>query len=130
MPIPAALIRAHLNFLPDEAADDVILSHYSAVAEAWVSSYTGLPFDPANALMVQAGLMLIAHQFESREAVTFASAYQLPFGVTDLLAGLKRQVIGYIPQPTPPAPPPLLISWDDEMVWDDAMVWDEATANA
>ena len=97
MPIPAALVRAHLNFLPDETADDAILAHYGNVAEAWVVSYTGEPFDPDNALMLQAALMLIAHQYEAREAVTFASAYQLPFGVTDLLAGIKRQVVGYIP---------------------------------
>ena len=98
MPLPAALVRAHLNFLPDETADDAILTHYGNVAEAWVASYTGLPFDPDNALMLQAALMLVAHQYEAREAVTFASAYQLPFGVTDLLSGIKRQVVGYIPE--------------------------------
>ncbi|REG26212.1 phage gp6-like head-tail connector protein (plasmid) [Paracoccus versutus] len=98
MPIPLALVRAHLNFLPDEAADDAILTHYGNVAEAWVASYTGLPFDADNPLMLQAALMLIAHQYEAREAVTFASAYQLPFGVTDLLSGIKRQVLGYVPE--------------------------------
>ncbi|RCW83467.1 head-tail connector protein [Paracoccus lutimaris] len=98
MPIPAALVRAHLNFLPDETADDTILTHYGNVAEAWVASYTGLPFDAGNVLMVQAVLLLVAHQYEAREAVTFASAYQLPFGVTDLLSGVKRQVVGYVPE--------------------------------
>ncbi|WP_240540447.1 head-tail connector protein [Paracoccus sp. pheM1] len=91
--MPVALVKAHLNFLPDETADDAILTHYGNVAEAWVASYTGLPFDADNPLMLQAALMLIAHQYEAREAVTFASAYQLPFGVRDLLAGVKRQVI-------------------------------------
>lgn len=99
MPLPTALVRAHLNFLPDETADDAILSHYSAVGEAWVASYTGLPFDPDNALMVQAALLLVAHQYEAREAVTFSSAYQLPFGVHDLLSGLKRQVVSHVPAP-------------------------------
>lgn len=98
MPIPAALVRAHLNFLPDETADDAILTHYGNVAEAWVASYAGLPFDPDNVLMLQAALMLVAHQYEAREAVTFASAYRLPFGVADLLSGIKRQVVGYIPE--------------------------------
>lgn len=93
------LVRAHLNFLPDETADDAILTHYIAVAEAWVASFTGLPFDDTNALMVQAALLLVAHQYEAREAVTFSSAYQLPFGVHDLLSGLKRQVISYTPEP-------------------------------
>jgi len=99
MPIPAALLRAHLNFLPDETADDTILTHYGNVAEAWVASYTGLPFNPDNALMLQAALLLVGHQYEAREAVTFASAYQLPFGVTDLLSGIKRQVVSYTSEP-------------------------------
>lgn len=98
MPLPSALVRAHLNFLPAETADDAILTHYGNVAEAWVASYTGLPFDADNPLMLQAALMLVAHQYEAREAVTFASAYQLPFGVTDLLSGIKRQVVGYVPE--------------------------------
>lgn len=94
MPVPSALVRAHLNILPGEREDEnEILGHYGNVAEAWVASYTGLPFDADNPLMLQAALMLIAHQYEAREAVTFASAYQLPFGVRDLLAGVKRQVI-------------------------------------
>lgn len=96
MPLPTALVRAHLNFLPDETQDDAILTHYGNVAEAWVCSYTGQPFDADNALMLQAALLLIAHQYEAREAVTFANAYRLPFGVTDLLSGLKRQVVGYV----------------------------------
>ncbi|AGT09268.1 head-tail connector protein [Paracoccus aminophilus] len=98
MPLPTALVRAHLNILPGEREDEAeILTHYANVAEAWVSSYTGLPFDPANALMVQAALLLVSHSYESREAVTFASPYQLPYGVHDLLSGLKRHVISYTP---------------------------------
>lgn len=99
MPLPIALVRAHLNFLPDETTDDTILTHYGNVAEAWVASHTGLPFDPDNVLMLQAALMLVAHQYEAREAVTFTNPYQVPFGVTDLLSGLKRQVVGYVPEP-------------------------------
>lgn len=99
MPIPLALVRAHLNFLPDEREDlNELLTLYAGVAEDWVASYTGLPFDNTNRLMVKAALLLIAHQYEAREAVTFASAYQLPFGVTDLLSGIKRQVLGYVPE--------------------------------
>lgn len=69
------------------------------MAEAWVASYTGLPFDAAQPLMMQAALLLIAHQYEAREAVTFSSAYMLPYGVSDLLSGLKRQVVCYVPEP-------------------------------
>jgi hypothetical protein len=97
MSLPIALIRAHLNL--DDDRDPDLLTHYSNVAQAWVQAYTGLPFDVANALMVQAALLLIAHQYESREGVTFASPYQLPFGVHDLLSPLKVRVTGYRLEP-------------------------------
>ncbi|TGN68274.1 phage gp6-like head-tail connector protein [Paracoccus liaowanqingii] len=94
MPLPIALIRAHLVI--DHEDDDQILTHYSNVAAMWVAAYTGQPFDPANALMAQAALLLVATQYESREAVTFSNAYQLPFGVHDLLSPLKERVTGYV----------------------------------
>ncbi|HWL56536.1 MAG TPA: head-tail connector protein [Paracoccus sp. (in: a-proteobacteria)] len=99
MPLPSALVRAHLNFLPDETADDAILTHFTRWAEAWVESYTGLPFDADSPLMVDAALLLVAYRYENREAVTFSSPYQLPFGVIDSLSGIKRQVVGYVPEP-------------------------------
>lgn len=89
------LIRAHLVI--DHADDDQLLTHYAAVAAAWVAAYTGLPFDADNALMAQAALLMVAHQYEAREAVSFASAYQLPFGVHDLLSPLKARVTGHVP---------------------------------
>lgn len=93
---PLPLVKAHLVL--DHSDDDQLLTHYSNVAAAWVAAYTGQPFDPANALMTQAALLLVATQYESREAVTFASAYQLPFGVHDLLSPLKARVTGYQPE--------------------------------
>lgn len=97
MSLPIALVRAHLNLDDDRDAD--LLAHYGNVAVAWVQAYTGQPYDPASALMVQAGLLLVAHQYESREGVTFASPHQLPFGVHDLLSPLKERVTGYRPEP-------------------------------
>lgn len=94
MPLPIALIRAHLVI--DHEDDDQILTHYVAVAELWVAAYIGQPFDTDNALMVQAALLLVATQYESREAVTSSNAYQLPFGVHDLLSPLKDRVTGYV----------------------------------
>lgn len=91
--LPLALIRAHL--VVDHADDDQLLTHYGNVAAAWVAAYVGAPFDPASPLMVQAALLLVATQYESREAVTFASAYQLPFGVHDLLSPLKVRITGH-----------------------------------
>lgn len=93
MPLSTALIRAHLNV--EEGRDEDLLTHYANVATMWVEAYTGQPFFLDNALMVQAALLLVAHQYESREAVTFSSPYQLPFGVHDLLSPLKNRVTGW-----------------------------------
>lgn len=94
MPIlPLPLIRAHLVI--DHEDDDQLLTHYAAVAATWVAAYTGQPFDPDNALMAQAALLLVAHQYESREAITFSNQYMLPFGVHDLLSPLKARITGH-----------------------------------
>lgn len=97
MSLPTALIRAHLNL--DDDRDGDLLTHYANVAAMWVAAYTGQPFTIDNALMVQAALLLVAHQYEAREAVTFASPHQLPFGVHELLSPLKERVTGYRPEP-------------------------------
>ncbi|MCB5409155.1 head-tail connector protein [Pseudogemmobacter faecipullorum] len=93
MSVPLPLIRAHLNL--DDDRDPDLLSHYANVAALWVAAYTGQAFTADNALMVQAALLLVAHQYESREGVTFANPYQLPFGVHDLLSPLKERVTGH-----------------------------------
>ncbi len=90
MTVPVALIRAHLNIEDDR--DDDLLIHYASVATMWVEAYTGQPFLTEHPLMTQAALLLVAHQYEAREAVTFSSPYQLPFGVHDLLSPLKERV--------------------------------------
>lgn len=92
MTVPIALIRAHLNIEDDR--DEALLTHYGDVALFWVAAYTGRSFNAENPLMVQAALLLVAHQYEAREAVTFASPHQLPFGVHDLLSPLKERVTG------------------------------------
>ncbi|WP_273688906.1 head-tail connector protein [Ketogulonicigenium vulgare] len=96
MSLPLALIRAHLAI--DDDRDDELLTHYTRVAQVWVQGYVGAPFDPDSPLMAQAALLLVAHQYEAREAVTFTSTYQLPFGVHDLLSPLKTRVTGYVPE--------------------------------
>jgi len=96
MPLSIALIRAHLNL--DDDRDPALLTHYANVAEAWVQAYTGQPFDTDNALMAQAALLMVAHQYEAREAVTFTSTYRLPFGVHELLSPLKDRITGHQPE--------------------------------
>ncbi|NPD16274.1 phage gp6-like head-tail connector protein [Xinfangfangia sp. D13-10-4-6] len=89
MSLPTALIRAHLNL--DDDRDPELLTHYANVAAMWVAAYTGQPFTADNALMVQAAL-LVAHQYEAREAVTFASPHQLPFGVHASLDHIQHRI--------------------------------------
>ena len=93
-----ALVRAHLNLEPDPA-DDALLTHYVEAAEAWVSAYIGTHF-AASPLATQAVLMLVAHQYENREAITFSNPYSVAFGVHDLLSPLKARVTGHQPEVT------------------------------
>lgn len=94
MPVPLALIRAHLVI--DHDADDQLLTHYGNVAAIWVAAYAGEPYDPANALMVQAGLLLVANMYEQREPIAFSNPYAVPYGIHDLLSPLKARVTGHI----------------------------------
>lgn len=94
---PLALIRAHLVI--DHSDDDELLTHYGAVAATWIAAYTGQPFDPDNALMIQAGLLLTANMYEQREPIAFSNPYQVPYGVHDLLSPLKQRVTGFSPVP-------------------------------
>ncbi|WCR09583.1 phage gp6-like head-tail connector protein [Paracoccus stylophorae] len=98
--LPLSLIRAHLVI--DHDQDDQILTHYGNVSAMWISAYTGQPFDPDNALMAQAALLLVAQMYETREAITFSNQYMLPFGVLDLLSPLKDRITGYV-APVEPA---------------------------
>lgn len=67
MPVPLALIRAHLSL--DDDRDPELLTHYANVAAAWVQAYTGQPFALDNPIMVQAALLMVAHQYVARVAV-------------------------------------------------------------
>jgi len=48
--------------------------------------------------MAQAALLLVAHQYEEREAVSFANGYRLPFGVRELMSPLKFRITGHQPE--------------------------------
>lgn len=100
---PLALIRAHLNL--DHEADDELLTHYADAAEAWVASYTGLPFDRTEPRMIQAVLLLVGHSYIMREAASFARPFSIPYGIEDLLSGLKTRITGHTPEPEPEVTP-------------------------
>lgn len=93
---PLPLIRAHLNL--DHDADDALLEHYAEAAEAWVAAYIGAPFT-GSPLERQTVLMLTAHSYENREAVSFSNPFTLPFGVHDMLSPLKARITGHQPEP-------------------------------
>lgn len=94
---PLALVRAHLNL--DHEADDALLEHYAGAAESWIASYIGTPFDPAEPRMTQAVLLLVGHSYIMREAASFARPFSIPYGVEDLLSGLKTRITGHTPEP-------------------------------
>lgn len=94
---PLALIRAHLNL--DHEADDELLEHYAGAAESWVASYTGTSFDRTEPRMIQAVLLMTGHSYAVREAATFARPFSVPYGVEDVLSGLKTRITGHRPEP-------------------------------
>jgi uncharacterized phage protein (predicted DNA packaging) len=87
MTVSLALLKSQLNV--DHDADDALLSHKIAAAEAWTADYLGkalADFDPLPATITEAILQLAAHWYECREAVAFGNAgAEVPFGVRDLL---------------------------------------------
>lgn len=91
-------LKAQLNLEHD--LDDALLAQKIAAAEAYAASYIGeaaVP-DPCPAGIKQAVLMLAAFWYEVREAASFGgSAYEVPFGVHDLLRPHKAWVVGYVP---------------------------------
>ena len=87
MTVTLSLLKSQLNV--DHDADDALLSHKIAAAEAWIADYVGkalADFDPLPATITEAVLQLAAHWYESREAISFGNTgAEVPFGVRDLL---------------------------------------------
>lgn len=93
---PLSLLKAQLNIMPDSVLDDELLAHKLRVAEAWIATHTGEPFDSDEPAQVEAALMLAAYWFEQREAASFGTSTALvPFGVYELLAPFRVAVTGH-----------------------------------
>lgn len=92
-----SLVKAHTNIDGDH--DDELLMHYISAAEAWVAAYIGAPFS-RHPLETQAVLLMVAHQYENREAISYSNPYTVAFGVHDLLSPLKARVTGHQPEVT------------------------------
>lgn len=105
-----SLFKAHLGTddLLDENAlgnlasgTDELLQHYLDAAETWASGYLGLPlsdFQPAiPADVKQAILQVAAHYYQNREAALIGvNAYDLPYGIDELLRKYRREVTGHV----------------------------------
>ena len=90
---PISLLKSQLNL--DHDRDDALLDLKLAAAESWIGRYVGSHFEPLRSEMVEAALQLAAYWYEQREAASFATTTAaIPFGVHDLLEGLRRPVTG------------------------------------
>lgn len=85
--LPLSLLKAQLRIEHD--ADDALLEHKIAAAEAWIADFVGKPladFDPLPATLTEATLQLAGHWYAQREAVSFGeTGADIPFGVVDVL---------------------------------------------
>lgn len=94
-----AAIRKHLNLADEEASNDLLLAYVES-AERWIDGYLGtdIHVSPPDPRRRQAVLMLVAHWFGCREGVSPERLATIPFGIYDLLSGLKARVTGYVPE--------------------------------
>jgi uncharacterized phage protein (predicted DNA packaging) len=91
--ITLADLKAHLNVTTD--TDNDLLTGKLAVAEEWISRFTGIPVDDPDttvpAPVKEAIRQLAAHLYENREAsLSGVTAQELPFGVIDLLTPYRE----------------------------------------
>ena len=94
---PVSLLKAQLR-LDNTADEDSFLTHKLATAEDWIRGHIGadLP-DPMPPAMTEAALMIAAHLYECREAVSFGlSAIPVPFGAVQLLQSYREEVTGHV----------------------------------
>lgn len=91
--VAASELKAQLNI--DHDLDDALLVSKIDAAEAYTASFIGSPIpSPCPATIKQAVLMLASFWYETREAAQFGgNAYQVPFGVHDLLNGHRQWVV-------------------------------------
>lgn len=90
---PIALFKSNLNL--DHSLDDDLLAHKLAAAEMWIANHTGIAFDVANPVMVEAGLQLASYWYENREAASDGRMLPAPFSVHVLLNSLRESVVGH-----------------------------------
>lgn len=91
------LLKAQLNLEHD--LDDALLTHKLAVAEDWISNYTGTPFadhDPVPASLTEAALQLAAYWYVQREGASDMRLTAVPFGVLELINPYRESVTGHV----------------------------------
>lgn len=93
------LLKKHVN-ADDFTADDALLTHYYEAAEEAVIGMTRRSReeladggDDLPAELVQASLMLAAHWYNQREAVSTAAApKEIPYSISTLVSRYRRLV--------------------------------------
>ena len=91
--VTLAELKAHLVLEHDE--DDVLLTLKADAATAYVASFIGQPIpEPAPATIRQAILMLASAWYEAREAASGANSYEIPYGLSELLAAHRVWRVG------------------------------------
>lgn len=88
------LFKSQLNL--DHNLDDDLLTHKLAASEYWIANHTGIPFDAAHPVMVEAALQLASYWYEQREAASDGRLVPAPFSVHALLNSLRESVVGNV----------------------------------
>lgn len=92
---PLPLLKAQLNLEHD--LDDALLLHKLAVAEEWISNFTGALFaDPVPASLTEAALQLAAYWYVQREGASDMRLTAVPFGVLELINPYRESVTGHV----------------------------------
>ena len=92
------LLKEQLNI--EHELDDNLLIHKLAVADEWISNFTGIqinrsdPFTPFS--FSEAALQLAAYWYVQREAVSDTRLTSIPFGVIELLRPFREEVTGHV----------------------------------
>ena len=91
--ITLADLKVHMSVTTD--TDNDLLTEKIAVADEWISKFTGIPTDDPEttvpAPVKEAIRQLAAHLYENREAtLSGVTAQELPFGLLDLLTPYRE----------------------------------------
>jgi len=93
MSITVADLKEHMRLDLEDTSEDALLTGKIAAAESWIESYIGSPLstfeNDVPAAVREAVRQLAAHLYENREATSYGTVSEIPFGVTSLLSPFR-----------------------------------------